>query len=202
MKGLLLKDWYQAKRYCRMLLCISVVFAAVSVFADNLAFAYYPLLMGVLLPVTLHAYDERSRFLPFCCTLPVPRRAIVAVRYLEMGLVLLLGIALLLLAQLVGMACGVAGALRPAALVPIALLALLTGCVLLPLLFRFGTEKARLLMFLFVGAFCAAVLLWQDALAGLLSAGPALLLAAAAAVLLLFPLSWALSVRIYRRREF
>ena len=74
--------------------------------------------------------------------------------------------------------------------------------MLLPLLFRFGTEKARLLMFLFVGAFCAAVLLWQDALAGLLSAGPALLLAAAAAVLLLFPLSWALSVRIYRRREF
>lgn len=199
MKGLLLKDWYQAKRYCRMLLFISVVFAAVSVFADNLAFAYYPLLMGVLLPVTLHAYDERSRFLPFCCTLPVPRRTLVTVRYVEMGLVLLLGIALLLLAQLVGMACGVAGALRPAALAPIALL---TGCVLLPLLFRFGTEKARLLMFLFVGAFCAAVLLWQDALAGLLRAGPALLLAAAAAVLLLYPLSWALSVRIYRRREF
>ena len=39
MKGLLLKDWYQAKRYCRMLLFISVVFAAVSVFADNLTFA-------------------------------------------------------------------------------------------------------------------------------------------------------------------
>ena len=75
MKGLLLKDWYQAKRYCRMLLFISVVFAAVSVFTDNLAFAYYPLLMGALLPVPLHAYAERSRLLPFGCTLPGARKA-------------------------------------------------------------------------------------------------------------------------------
>ena len=67
MKGLLLKDWYQAKRYCRMLLFISVVFAAVSVFADNLAFAYYPLLMGVLLPVTVM---EPSSLVEYLETLP------------------------------------------------------------------------------------------------------------------------------------
>ena len=35
MKGLLLKDWYMMKKYCRAYLFIAVVFIAVSLFSND-----------------------------------------------------------------------------------------------------------------------------------------------------------------------
>lgn len=35
MKGLLLKDWYMMKKYCRAYLLIAVVFIAVSLFSND-----------------------------------------------------------------------------------------------------------------------------------------------------------------------
>ena len=35
MKGLLLKDWYMMKKYCRAYLLITVIFFAVSCVSDN-----------------------------------------------------------------------------------------------------------------------------------------------------------------------
>lgn len=63
MKGLLLKDWYMMKKYCRAYLLIAVVFIAVSLFSnDNMFFVFYPCLLCGMIPVNLLAYDERSRW--------------------------------------------------------------------------------------------------------------------------------------------
>ena len=43
MKGLLLKDWYMLKAYCRNYLLIAFIFFGVAFFSeDNLMFLFYP----------------------------------------------------------------------------------------------------------------------------------------------------------------
>ena len=61
MKGLLLKDWYMMKKYCRAYLLIAVVFIAVSLGnEDNMFFVFYPCLLCGMIPVNLLGYDERN----------------------------------------------------------------------------------------------------------------------------------------------
>ena len=201
MRGLLLKDWYQARKYCRSLLLIAVVFSAVSVFPNNTMMAVYPLMLGALLPVTLHAYDERSGFLRYACTMPTSRRDVVAVRYVELLVALTLGFAMLGTARTVGALCGLRSAVSADALLVMALFSADIAAILLPLMFRFGTERARMMIFITVGLLAALLLLTgnglSDALVSMQALARCAVLAAALAVL---PLSFLLSLRIYRRK--
>ena len=62
MKGLLLKDWYMMKQYCRYYLFCAVGFTALSVISSgNMFFVFYPCLLCGMIPVNLIGYDERSR---------------------------------------------------------------------------------------------------------------------------------------------
>ena len=66
MKGLLLKDWYMMKQYCRTYPVIAVAFMALSlVDSDNLFFVFYPCLLCGMIPVTLLGYDERSGWVQY-----------------------------------------------------------------------------------------------------------------------------------------
>ena len=58
MKGLLLKDFYMAAKYCRACLLCGMI------------------------PVNLLAYDERSRWLEYSGTLPYTKAQIVSGKYL------------------------------------------------------------------------------------------------------------------------
>ena len=201
MRGLLLKDWYQARKYCRSLLLIAVVFSAVSVFPNNTMMAVYPLMLGALLPVTLHAYDERSGFLRYACAMPTSRRDVVAVRYVELLVALALGFAMLGAARTVGALCGLRSAVSADALLVMALFSADIAAILLPLMFRFGTKRARMMIFITVGLLAALLLLTgnglSDALVSMQALARCAVLAAALAVL---PLSFLLSLRIYRRK--
>ena len=70
MKGLLRKDLYMMGKYCRSYLLLVIVFLCVSVFSsDNLFFVFYPSLFSGMIPVSLLAYDERSRWTQYSGTL-------------------------------------------------------------------------------------------------------------------------------------
>ena len=75
------------------------------------------------------------------------------------------------------------------------------AAILLPLMFRFGTERARMMIFITVGLLAALLLLsgngLSDALGSMQALARCAVLAAALAVL---PLSFLLSLRIYRRK--
>lgn len=201
MRGLLIKDWYQARKYCRSLLLIAVVFAAVSVFSDNTLFAIYPLMLGALLPVTLHAYDERSGFLRCACTMPVSRRDVVASRYAELLLALGLGLAVLGAVRTIGALFGAGDTGSTAELLVMALLSVDLAALLLPLIFRFGTERARMLMFLIVGALTTLMLLFDSGLSARLMDMHAVVRYGVIALgLAVLPLSYLLSLRIYRKK--
>ena len=83
MKGLLLKDWYMMKQYCRTYPVIAVAFMALSlVDSDNLFFVFYPCLLCGMIPVTLLGYDERSGWVQYSGTMPYTKIQIDSEKYL------------------------------------------------------------------------------------------------------------------------
>ena len=205
MKGLLRKDWYQVLSYMKtMYLVVLAVLVIWGMSASDSAvfpISYAAIFLGIL-PVSLISYDQASGWTEYSLTLPVSRKTLVAEKYL-IGLgcaatSILLGVVFALVRALNGVAVEKEQLLLM--LCSGACTVLLMNALILPLMYRFGVEKARMLYFL------------TFVLGGLLTGGgsalldpmesirPALGLMAAAAVLaalVLYALSWRLSVAWY-----
>ena len=207
MKGLLLKDWYVMKKYCRSYILIAVVFIAVSFFSnDNMFFVFYPCLLCGMIPVNLLGYDERSRWMQYSGTLPYTKAQNVCGKYL-IGL----------LTQLtVLVATGVAQAGKmiiahnfvPGDFAVLMLLMLivstLTSSICLPFVFKLGVEKGRAAYYIMIGFVCGASVLASSILRGQLMSEiqPNLILALVAVVGIgVYLLSWYLSIVFFRKRE-
>ena len=120
------------------------------------------MLVGVLLPTSAFAYDEQAKWDGYAAALPGGRRDMVRGRYLFALTCVLSGGALTVTAMgvvsLLGLGEDVPGIVLAA--VVCTGMALLIDCVLLPLLFRFGAEKSRIIMMiLFAVVFGAVALL-------------------------------------------
>lgn len=207
MKGLLLKDFYMMGKYCRAFLFIIIVFIAVSLAGDqNLFFVTYPVLLGSIIPVTLISYDERSKWCSCADTMPYTRKKIVSSKYLMMLIILGISIVLTWGSQWIKML--VTDTLDMGMLEGLIKLLVVVGLVcpsiLLPFIFRFGSEKGRIAYYIVILAACASMTFtgssWggEEALTAVASRVQGLLLLA---VLLLAVLSWVLSVHFYEKRE-
>ena len=204
MKGLLRKDLYMAAAFCRTYLLILVVFLAVgAVNNENSFFLIYPMIIGVMLPVSLIGYDERFKWHVACDALPVSRAQAVSSKYILTLLIVGLVFLLTMLVQAVVMIRqGTPEKLRelPGLLLPIGLAG---PALLLPVIFRLGVEKGRIFYYLLVGVVCAAAVIFsssvtsEDPMAQVQLPGTLLVLAGAA----LFALSWLLAIFLYQRRE-
>lgn len=207
MRGLLLKDWYMTLKYGRMFGLVVGVFLLVSIFGEDSAFfMLYPIFLAGMVPVTLIAYDERFKWNAFCQTLPLSRAQYVSGKYV----VALLSLVVVWLATLATKALQLAAAkevepVAEALLTWTALLAMgliVTG-VSLPVIFRFGSEKGRIINILLVmAAFGAggAISQLQPQMQTSFAPGAGLFLLFLAGIAV-FALSWILSVGLYRRRE-
>lgn len=164
MKGLLLKDWYMMRKYCRSYLLIAAVFIAVSLYSnDNLFFIFYPCLLCGMIPVNLLGYDERSRWMQYSGTLPYTKTQIVSAKYLigllaQVTILIVTGIAQ-------GVKMTVAGNFVFGEFVVLMLLMLivatLTSSISLPFIFKLGVEKGRTAYFIMIGFVCGASILHQ-----------------------------------------
>ena len=145
MKALLYKDdcvlWKQMKF---MLVIIAVFCLLPNSFGLNAFFVVYP---GLMLPVSLMAYDERAHWDSFAAMLPYPPRALVLSRYAAGWLLTLLAGVLYLVGALIqdqgaplGTALGTLGWVLA--------VVLLCQAILFPFFFRVGTEQGRLYMIL------------------------------------------------------
>lgn len=205
MKGLLLKDFYMVKKYCRAIFVCTFIFLAVSMAGSrNIFFAFYPVIITSMIPVTLIGYDERSRWDTYCGVMPYSRSQIVSGKYL-VGLILLGAVWVLTAISQVTAAVSGGNPWRDSAVWLFSLLAmgLLSEGIILPVIFKYGVEKGRLAYYLIIVVFFAAgggmtVLIDENRIAwdgGLAAAG---LLAAAVVV---FAVSWKLSIGIYEKKE-
>ena len=207
MKGLLLKDWYMMKKYCRAYLLIAVVFIAVSLFSnDNMFFVFYPCLLCGMIPVNLLGYDERSRWMQYSGTLPYTKTQIVSGKYL-IGL----------LSQItILVATGVAQAAKmliahnfelgdfAVLMLLMLIVSTLTSSICLPFVFKLGVEKGRTAYYVMIGFVCGASVLATSILRGQLVSEiqPNLILAlVAVAGIGIYILSWYLSIVFFKKRE-
>ena len=207
MKGLLLKDWYMMKKYCRSYLLIAAVFIAISLFSnDNLFFVFYPCLLCGMIPVNLLGYDERSRWMQYSGTLPYTKTQIVSGKYLigllaQLTLLVVTGIA-----QAAKMI--IAGNFVLGDFVVLVLLLLivstLTSSISLPFIFKLGVERGRTAYYIMIGFVCGASVLASSLLRGQLTSEiqPNFVLTIVAIVGIgVYIFSWYMSVVFFKKRE-
>ena len=198
MKGLLLKDWYLTVKYLRMLILISLLFAAMSVFSpENGFFRIYPAVMFAMIPVSLYSYDDREKWTVYAQAFPVSRAQYVTGKYLFGALGMAALVALLTVLYLISGAEGFGGAVTLSLV-----LGLGSASLMLPVLFRFGAEKGRIAYLIFIGAICgggAALSLAAPSEGG--AAMPPPSAALCAGMIVFYILSWRLSVALYQKRE-
>ena len=214
MKGLLLKDLYMSEKYCRVFLLIVVVFFGMSLMSGPGFFllAYPCILMG-LIPASLISYDEREKWDVYSGTLPCSRRQLVSCKYL-VGLIGELPV-ICITTVLYALGLFRMGAFDPRAVLGMAAVFLLLGLIgpaaTLPFMFRFGAEKGRIAYFAVIILLCGVSAAFgsiqvsgvgENALtAGIVmpQAGVSLFLAVLA--VLLYAVSWRLSIAFYKKRE-
>ncbi len=206
MKGLLLKDLFVLKKQMWIFSVLIGVFLLFPIGNNGL----FSLVFAGMLPITALAYDEQSKWNKLAAMMPYSTKDIVLSKYL-LGLLLIGGVALLfalrtVLLQLLRLHTEGYQTSAPAMLT-VACIAILLLSLNLPFMFRFGTEKGRLIFIL-----CVAVCtVWigvfhsgeQDALFGMgetVSTAsvllPFVLLTAVA-----LPVSILCSVRLYERNK-
>jgi len=207
MKGLLLKDWYMVKEYCRTYLLIAVGFIALSFFSDNnMFFVFYPCMLCGMIPVNLLAYDERSRWMQYSGTLPYTKKQIVSGKYL-IGLIAQLAILIATgVGQVVKMSVAGGFVFGDFAVLMLLLLIVstLSSSISLPFVFKLGVEKGRTAYYIMIGFVCGASVLASSIFRGQLMTEiqPNLILAVIAIVGIgVYILSWYLSVSFFRKRE-
>ncbi len=207
MKGLLLKDWYMMKKYCRYYLFCAVGFTVLSVMsAGNMFFIFYPCLLCGMIPVNLIGYDERSRWMQYSGTMPYTKAQIVSGKYLiglfsQLALLLLMGAAHAVKMML-------AGDFVPGEFAVLMLLMLivstLSSSISLPFIFKLGVEKGRTAYYVMVGFVCAASFIVSNLFKGQLGTEikPNLVLAILAVVGIgIYVFSWYMSIVFYKKRE-
>ena len=203
MKGLLRKDWYQVLGYMKtMYLTVLAVLVIWGMSASDSAvfpLSYTAIFLGIL-PILLLSYDQASGWTEYGFALPLSKELQVAEKYL-VGL-----LCTVVSAALNGIFCGIRFWMgKPLPAMPIGLLLgagaasiLLINGIMLPLYYRFGAEKARMLymlMFAGMGAALGGGMVLMDAVP---QPGAAIaIVGVLAAVLVLYALSWRLSVQWY-----
>ena len=150
MKGLLLKDWYQVKTNMRMMYLTVLAVLAIWMFSTSNAYvfpvSYAAVFLGIL-PINLLAYDHASGWTEYSFALPLSKELQVAEKYL-------IGLFCAAAAVVIGGLFVTVIPLRTGTAPDKDVLSLLAGSVCaillingisLPLLYRFGAEKARMI---------------------------------------------------------
>ena len=203
MKGLILKDLINLKAQYKIFLVMITFFVFFAILGDNHdTLGLILTMITIMLPITAMAYDERSQWDKYALTMPVARKDLVLSKYL-LGL-LLAGAALVV--NLAFQVLSGPGLTTEAVLPCIGMFggAIFALSLILPVMFKFGVEKGRLVlmltMFLPLGLMYLSkgkVNLPQPS-AEVLQYLP---YAAGAALVLVFLFSLLISLRVYKLKE-
>ena len=204
MKGLLIKDFLSIRRQAKVYLFIGVLWVGMSVVNKDTAFFQgFIVLICSMMPITALAYDERAHFEKYALTMPLSRKDLVVSKYLFgvicTGGAILIGVAFELLLSLFSHSrVSPTMGLTLSTLFGVGLLFI---SFTMPIMFKFGTEKGRIIyMALAVLAVLLPTLLKKGSIASSAIDVRMFYFLPAAALILLY-LSAQLSVFLYRRRE-
>ena len=200
MKALLIKDLLTLKGQAKSLLLVLAVWFIISyINGSGLFFTALSVIYGMLLPLTTLSVDEKSRVERYMMSAPVTRAELALSRY-ALGILGLLTLGVLGIGASLAIGDSLEEALGASAAC-FCLAVLLLG-VTLPLVYKFGTDKARIISiviymvtFLAVGFIASRFGIELDDLGGAFFLLPLLSLTVLAA-------SVAVSLGIYKKKEF
>ena len=147
MKGLLLKDWYQVRTNMKTMYLTVAFVLVIWVLSTSSAYVFPVSYAAIFLPVNLLTYDQSVGWVEYGRTLPVSKKTLVAEKYL-------IGLFCAAAAVVIGGLFVTVIPLRTGTAPDKDVLSLLAGSVCaillingisLPLLYRFGAEKARMI---------------------------------------------------------
>lgn len=207
MKGLLLKDYYMFMKYCRMYLLIAAIFGVCSLNRSNIFTMAYPAVLCGITAVSLIGYDEKSRWQQFCETLPYTRKQVVTSKYM-FSLILIAGLSVLF-AVAHALAGIVSGQLNGMWVLDVFGLIWSVGhlfcAIILPFIFKYGSEKGRLMYIAVVVIFCVFFVSMNSIETGdiirILNVNVGMVVAATVISTCLFVMSMLLSQHFYLKRE-
>jgi ABC-type transport system involved in multi-copper enzyme maturation permease subunit len=144
MKGLILKDLMNLKQQCKVFILVIGLWLVLSIADNNPSFfGGLVAMFAVLVTITTLAYDEKAKWDRYALTMPVSRTDIVLSKYL---LAFLCSAAGTLISFAVGLALSqnITEALSTS--LAFLSLAMIFASIVLPILFKFGVEKGRMIV--------------------------------------------------------
>ncbi|PKM59223.1 MAG: ABC-2 transporter permease [Firmicutes bacterium HGW-Firmicutes-4] len=206
MKGLILKDLLNLKSTFKMLGVMMLFFAVVFLPQGNGFIFGMIILMFAMMVVTTISYDDLAKWDAYALTMPVTRKEMVLSKYLVMAFLNTLGAVLSLIVGIVGsVIMRQSFDLEILAIIgSVYLVAFIFGSVIIPLIYKFGTEKARLMLFLCALLPTALILLVEQFNVPLPTTGnPWIYLFLLIAFSIVgVVLSYLISLKIYTKKEF
>lgn len=204
MRALLYKDLYMICKYNGFFMAAVILFIVIAgLGTESLFFAVYPPVIMVALGYSSLAYDERSGWLQYADALPYGRKKIVASKYL---LSMFCGLTAMILLVISMTAFRLARGqfdfqqVAIAAAVVVVMSTVYIG-VLLPISFWLGTEKGRLVyIILTVLACCSGYSIPMPKVLPQVSLG-AIAVLVAIGVILIWSISYGISVKVYQKRK-
>ena len=202
MKGLLLKDFYNVKNLILYYALVAAVFAVVSVVSSNIYFfCGFMIFISVGLVSSTISYDAQDKWDRYALSSGVSRRTAVLSKYVFTVVTILCSLALGLILAL---ALGYRLAVDFLPVVAYSFAGVLSVGIVLPCFFRFGVEKARVI-YMIVIVFTVALMVGGISLFERLNfaaQAPWMLVLLAVLSVAILAISYFVSLRIYRNKEF
>ena len=202
MKGLLLKDFYNVKNLILYYALVAAVFAVVSVVSSNIYFfCGFMIFISVGLVSSTISYDAQDKWDRYALSSGVSRRTAVLSKYVFTVVTILCSLALGLILAL---ALGYRQAVDFLPVVAYSFAGVLSVGIVLPCFFRFGVEKARVI-YMIVIVFTVALMVGGISVFERLNfaaQAPWMLVLLAVLSVAILAISYFVSLRIYRNKEF
>ena len=203
MKGLLKKEFIMIWKNFRYYMVMCLFFLGFGIWSDNNFFMlFYPAMLGGMMPMSLLSFDEKSGWDLYSLCFPLSRAQLVSCKYLISLICSGAVCAVYALAWAIKVwVTGVGMTTLAIYLYTLLTVALLPPALLLPCIFKFGSQKGAWFYYIFLAAVFAAVIAVLNVFPYTdFTVFPVFVLPLAAA--LLFALSWPLSARIYAKKDF
>ena len=140
MKGIVIKDLLTLKSSMKTVVLIVILFGFMGAKSGSAYMSTFASVYAAILPMTCMAFDERSRFNRYAVIMPVNLRDIVLSKYV-VGLILAV-VATVVAVVMTAVAGGSIGETVAASIA----IPMVYHSLLLPLMFKFGVEKSRIII--------------------------------------------------------
>jgi ABC-type transport system involved in multi-copper enzyme maturation permease subunit len=208
MLGLVYKDLMVMRKTLLLYGAMGIVYGIIAIYGDQYGMVFaLMMIVSAMVPVSAISYDERSKWDKIVNTMPLSRKEVVLSKYLLA--ILLTAISSVIIFAFYMLVPEMPLEEKAVITAVMAMMAMIYQAALMPVMFKFGSEKGRTMMLAIL--FVPAVLIFAigemniidvNAAISFLERNEAMIpYLMAGFVLVIYSLSMALSVKIYEKKD-